>query len=84
MLSAVTRTLAPAPQGWGETLARGVAAGVLSGAGFYLVSGMWTRWDPANINYLDHFARWAAAFAPGFLALQTARSQAAPRAASTL
>ena len=73
MLSAVTRSLAGAPRSWTETITRGVIAGVLSGAAFYLVSGMWTRWDPSRINYLDHLARWAFAFAPGFLALQIPR-----------
>ena len=37
------------------------------------VSGMWTNWNPATINYLDHFLRWAVAFLPGFLALRLAR-----------
>ena len=53
---------------------RGVIAGTASGLAFYLVSGMWTRWNPSAINYLDHFARWAIAFAPGFIALQGGRS----------
>jgi hypothetical protein len=74
MLSAVTRALNVAPRSWGETLARGVLAGLLSGAAFYLVADMWTGWDPSRINYVEHFARWAFAFAPGFLALQAARS----------
>jgi hypothetical protein len=74
MLSAVTRMLRATPRSWAETLVRGVLAGVLSGAAFYLVSDMWTAWDPARINYLEHFARWAFAFAPGFLALQASRT----------
>jgi hypothetical protein len=49
---------------------RGLLAGIASGLAFYAVSGMWTRWDPTNVNYFDHFARWVIAFAPGFLALQ--------------
>lgn len=57
----------------GAAAARGVAAGAASGLAFYLVSGMWTRWDPAAIDYLDHFGRWAFAFAPGFLAVQGRR-----------
>jgi hypothetical protein len=48
-------------------IARGLLAGVASGLAFYLVSGMWTGWNPEAINYLDHFGRWAFAFAPGFL-----------------
>ncbi len=75
MLSAVTHRLGRTSGSWRETLVRGVLAGVLSGAAFYLVSDMWTGWDPRNINYLDHAARWAFAFAPGFLALQASRSR---------
>jgi hypothetical protein len=73
MLSAMTRAFGVARRSWGETLARGALAGLLSGAAFYLVADMWTGWNPARINYLEHFARWAFAFAPGFLALQTSR-----------
>ncbi len=53
-----------------EALARGLSAAILSGAAFYAVSGMWTRWDPASIDYVDHFLRWSVAFLPGFLALR--------------
>jgi hypothetical protein len=74
MLSAAARALAPRTRPWREMLIRGAAAGVLSGAAFYMVSGMWTGWDPAAINYVDHAARWAFAFAPGFLALQASRT----------
>ena len=73
MLSAVTRALGVATRTWIETLARGVLAGLLSGAAFYLVADMWTGWDPSRINYAEHLARWAFAFAPGFLALQASR-----------
>ena len=51
-------------------ITRGIIAGVASGLAFYLISDMWTDWNPRAINYLDHFARWAFAFAPGFFALQ--------------
>jgi hypothetical protein len=74
MLSAVTRVLGVLPRSWPETLVRGVLAGVLSGAAFYAVADMWTGWDPARINYVEHFGRWAFAFAPGFLALQASRT----------
>ena len=74
MLSVVTRALGVAPRTWGETLARGVLAGLLSGTAFYLVADMWTAWDPSRINYVEHLARWAFAFAPGFLALQASRT----------
>jgi hypothetical protein len=74
MLSAVTRALGVAARSWAETLARGALAGLLSGAAFYLVADMWTGWDPSRINYIEHFGRWAFAFAPGFLALQASRT----------
>lgn len=51
-------------------LVRGLAAAILSGVAFYAVSGMWTRWNPATINYFDHFVRWAIAVFPGFAALR--------------
>jgi hypothetical protein len=57
-----------------EALTRGVVAAIASGLAFYLVSGMWTNWNPATINYLDHFARWTIAFLPGFLALRLGTS----------
>jgi hypothetical protein len=53
-----------------EALARGAVAALASGIAFYAVAGMWTRWDPATISYLDHFWRWSVAFLPGFLALR--------------
>jgi hypothetical protein len=51
-------------------ITRGIIAGVASGLAFYLISDMWTDWNPQAVNYPDHFARWAFAFAPGFFALQ--------------
>jgi hypothetical protein len=62
---------------WHRT-GRGLLAGIASGLAFYAVSGMWTRWDPAAVNYVDHFARWVIAFAPGFLALQAGRRACPP------
>ena len=51
-------------------IVRGLIAAAASGVAFYLVSGMWTNWSPATINYLDHFVRWTVAFLPGFLVLR--------------
>jgi hypothetical protein len=62
-----------------EGVARGVGAGLLSGATFYLVSGMWQNWNPATIDYADHLWRWAVAFLPAFVCLQAARSPLARR-----
>jgi hypothetical protein len=50
-------------------LVRGAIAAIGSGIAFYAISGMWTRWNPAAVNYADHFLRWTIAFLPGFLAL---------------
>ena len=49
-------------------LLRGLRPRVLSGAAFYLVSGMWTD-HSAPPNYLRNFASWTFAFFPGFAAL---------------
>lgn len=49
-------------------LLRGVTAAVLSGAAFYLVSGMWTD-HSAPPNYLRNLASWTFAYFPGFAAL---------------
>lgn len=59
----------------GRAVIRGLAAAFGSGLAFYAVSGMWTRWNPAAINYADHYARWAMALLPGFLALRTRASK---------
>lgn len=56
------RRLAPA-------VARGLAAAVLSGIAFYLVSGMWTRPPRGGPDYPVFFLKWTFAFFPGFLAL---------------
>lgn len=53
----------------GVALARGGAAAVLSGAMFYLISGIWTRPSPGGPNYVVHLLSWSVAFLPGFAAL---------------
>lgn len=63
---------------------RGLIAGAASGLAFYLVSDMWTHWNPESINYLEQFIRWTFAFAPGFLVLQGGRPAAASVASSHL
>jgi hypothetical protein len=50
-------------------LARGLVAAVLSGAAFYLVSGMWTNPPRGGPNYAMNLLNWTFAFFPGFLAL---------------
>jgi hypothetical protein len=54
-------------------LGRGIAAALLSGAAFYLVSGMWTGGSHADPNLPRRFASWSFAFLPGFLALFVGR-----------
>jgi len=49
-------------------LGRGAAAALLSGAAFYLVSGIWTREHGAP-DLARHLASWTFAFLPGFVCL---------------
>lgn len=73
------RRLAPA-------VARGLAAAVLSGIAFYLVSGMWTRPPRGGPDYPVFFLKWTFAFLPGFLALfwgTDVKRRAAPAQAPT-
>jgi hypothetical protein len=52
-----------------EALARGTVAAVGSGLAFYLVSGIWSRFDPRTIDYAYNLGCWTLAFLPAFLAL---------------
>jgi hypothetical protein len=51
----------------GAALIRGTLAALLSGAAFYLISGIWTRGGEPNLA--RNFASWSFAFLPGFVAL---------------
>jgi hypothetical protein len=53
----------------GTALGRGIVAALLSGAAFYAISGIWTSPPPGPPRYGVHFASWAFAFLPGFVAL---------------
>ena len=55
---------------------RGLAAAILGGIAFYLISGVWTNHgeDP---NYLWHFVSWFIAWWPGLAALTFGRRNAA-------
>lgn len=53
----------------GPALIRGIAAALLSGTTFYLISGIWTRDSHEDPNLAAHFAAWSVAFLPGFAAL---------------
>ena len=68
LFGALEAWLRHAPMANGVVLTRGLAAALLSGAAFYLVSGMWTD-HSAPPNYLRNFASWTFAFFPGFAAL---------------
>lgn len=61
-----------------ESLLRGGLAAVASGLAFYAISGIWSRFDPRTIDYLQHFFSWTVAFLPGFLALLVERPERAP------
>ena len=68
LLGALEAWLRRAPITSTSVLLRGLTAAVLSGAAFYLVSGMWTD-HSAPPNYLRNLASWTFAFFPGFAAL---------------
>lgn len=53
----------------GHAIVRGLAAAILSGIAFYLVSGIWTDRSPGGPNYARNLASWAFAFFPGFASL---------------
>ncbi len=66
---------APRRRPWGEVALRGLLAAVLSGVAFYLVMNtLWGRPPATGKNYVVQFAAWAAAWAPGLLALTLGRS----------
>ena len=48
---------------------RGVLAMIGSGAGFYLISGIWRPFDPEGWDYAIHFLSWAFAYLPAFAAI---------------
>ena len=55
---------------WTRILTSGVLAAVLSGIGFYAISGIVWGHGPANErNYVQHFACWLVAWVPGLLAI---------------
>jgi hypothetical protein len=58
----------------GHAAVHGIAAAVLSGIAFYLISGIWTR--HGEPNYVLNYAAWTFAFFPGFVALFAERKRA--------
>jgi len=73
MMWLATATIQRWAGGNSETLSRamlrGLLAAIASGLAFWAISGIWTKPAPDGPNYLWHFASWAFAFLPGFLAL---------------
>lgn len=64
------RWLSPTRRSWFAIAGRGTSAAVLSGIAFYLVlDALWGAPPPEGRNYAVQFAAWAAAWAPGLLAL---------------
>lgn len=59
---------------------RGLSAAVLSGAAFWLISGIWTGHSPEGPNYAWNFACWTFAYFPGFAALLLGAPVRTPRA----
>lgn len=65
---------------WTEVAIRGLIAAVVSGIVFALVRDvLWGRPAAGGRNYLLQWAAWAAAWAPGLLALTTTRRTGTPR-----
>jgi len=56
-------------EGLGLTLARGVAAAVLSGIAFWAISGIWLGGSTRDPAYALNFVSWFVAFVPGFACL---------------
>ncbi len=56
-------------------IARGAVAAVGSGVAFYLISGIWSPFNPRGWDYLVHFGAWTLAYLPGFAALLVARQR---------
>jgi hypothetical protein len=52
----------------GTAVKRGIAAALLSGLAFYLISGIWTT-ERGGPQLVRHLASWSFAFLPGFVAL---------------
>jgi len=65
----VNRWARGAAEGLRSTLARGVAAAVLSGIAFWAISGIWLGGSTRNPNYALNFVSWFIAFLPGFACL---------------
>ncbi|NKB88563.1 MAG: hypothetical protein GKS06_10115 [Acidobacteria bacterium] len=59
----------PSPEGRSRSVIRGLAAAVLSGIGFWMISGIWLGPHDPGPLYWRNFASWCVAFAPGMIAI---------------
>jgi hypothetical protein len=64
---------------YGPAVARGLAAAVLSGIAFYMVSDMWIRPPGTGPDYPRFLLNWTFAFFPGFLVLFSTTDKPGPR-----
>ena len=64
----------------GTTVGRGLVAAVVSGAAFWLISGIWMSHGPGGPNYAWNFLCWMFAYFPGFAALTIVASPGDRRA----
>jgi len=71
----IAERAAASPEGGARPLLRGVAAAVLSGIGFWAISGIWLGPHDPGPLYWRNFGSWCVAFAPGFLALLGGRPE---------
>ena len=73
----VADAAAPVSESRGRVVARGVLAAVLSGIGFWAISGIWLGPHDPGVLFWRNFVAWCIAFAPGFIALLGSRQLAA-------
>ncbi len=78
MLFALLQQRLEKKEAFGSALIRGIAAALLSGTAFYLISGIWTRDSHDDPNLARHFAAWSVAFLPGFAVLFWRRASGQP------
>lgn len=78
MFAALAAWLARRPLASG-VVARGLMAAVLSGAAFWLISGIWLDHGPGGPNYARNLASWTFAYFPGFASLLIGTAAASRR-----
>jgi hypothetical protein len=79
MFAALNNVLHAQPPISMEMLVRGGAAAFVSGAAFWMISGIWLEHRPGGPNYLWNFLCWTFAYFPGFAALLLSRAPEASR-----